>query len=195
MINIAALTLIFQSIIIFTTLIVVVAWLWPNVRLDSFRQNMFAIRDELFDYAASSRIGFNDPAYRLLRQSMNGFIRYGHRISFFQITMTKLTRKMVGHNIVYGWTEKWQAALKSVTNDEVRKELERFHERSSLLVFERIVLGSPVLLGLLLVCLIILLFHVGLHSARSALNRAIAKVSSLIIDPRLLDEEAARAAS
>jgi hypothetical protein len=43
--------------------------------LDRFRQDVFGLRDELWDFAASGQISFDDPAYRLLRQLMNGFIR------------------------------------------------------------------------------------------------------------------------
>ena len=65
-----------QSAILLMGLGVILFWLWPSVRLDCFRQEMFAIRDELFDYASSGRVSFSHPGYRLLRQSMNGFIRY-----------------------------------------------------------------------------------------------------------------------
>jgi hypothetical protein len=38
----------------------------------------------MFDYAADGNISFNDPAYALLRKSMNGFIRYAHTLTFFR---------------------------------------------------------------------------------------------------------------
>ena len=53
----------------------------PEMRLDSFRQNMFAIRDELFDFAADGNIAFDHPAYMMLRNQMNGFIRYAHHLT------------------------------------------------------------------------------------------------------------------
>lgn len=72
-----------QSIICIAVLMPLLLKLWSGARLDSFRQKMFVVRDELFDYAASGKIEFNDPAYRLLRQSMNGHIRYAHQLTFF----------------------------------------------------------------------------------------------------------------
>lgn len=57
-------------------------WLYRNFALDSFRQKMFALRDQLFDDASDGVISFEHPAYGILRGTMNGFIRFGHRLSF-----------------------------------------------------------------------------------------------------------------
>ena len=38
---------------------------WRRYRLDLFRQNLFALRDELFDMAATGDLAFNDPAYNV----------------------------------------------------------------------------------------------------------------------------------
>ena len=83
MIDAASLALMAQSAVLLMVLWTILFCLWPTVRLDCFRQQIFEVRDELFDYAASGRIAFSHPAYRLLRQSMNGFIRYGHKVSFY----------------------------------------------------------------------------------------------------------------
>jgi hypothetical protein len=56
-------------------------WLYRDYRVDLFRQRMFALRDELFELAASGRIAFDDPAYGKLRSMLNGYIRFAHRIS------------------------------------------------------------------------------------------------------------------
>lgn len=191
----AALANVFQSTTLLTLLIVVGFWLWPSVRLDSFRQNMFALRDELFDYAASGKISFSHPAYRLLRQSMNGFIRHGHRLSLFQVIMGMLMWKAIGEEPTLEWTNRWNDALATIPDREVMAEMLKFHERSSMLVSERVVLGSPVLVLALVTCFIAVLFHLGWTSLRSAFNTAVSATTAKIIDPRLLDEEAARAAA
>jgi hypothetical protein len=191
----AALANVFQSTTLLALLIVVGFWLWPCVRLDSFRQNMFALRDEMFDYAASGKISFTHPAYRLLRQSMNGFIRHGHRLSLFQITMGTLMWKAVGEEPTFDWTNRWNTALASITDREVMAEMLKFHQRSTLLVSERVVLGSPVLVFALIICFVAVLFHLGWASLRSAFNTAVSATTAKVIDPRLLDEEAARAAA
>jgi len=41
-----------QFVVVLTFWLVVVYWLLPTYRVDSFRQKMFCVRDELFDFAA-----------------------------------------------------------------------------------------------------------------------------------------------
>ena len=189
------LTTVFESAVLLILLIVVFFWFWPCVRLDSFRQNMFGLRDEVFDYAASGRISFDHPAYRLLRQSMNGFIRHAHRLTVFQIVMNTLAWKMAGETPTYDWTTRWNAALASIKDRAVMADLIKFHERETMLVSERVVLGSPLLVAILMIGFTLSLFRLGLTSLKAAFYTAVSATTARIIDPRLLDEEAARAAA
>jgi hypothetical protein len=192
--NIASLINVLQSALLLIVLISVAFWLWPSVRLDSFRQNMFSLRDELFDYAASGKIEFGHPAYRLLRQSMNGFIRHGHRLSVFQIVIDLITWRVAGHPPAFDWTERWNAALASIKDRQVMADLVRFHERESFLVCQRVVLGSPFLIFVFAAGLFVGLFRAGWTSLHSVFNAAVSGATARLIDPRLLDEQAARAA-
>lgn len=62
-------------------------WAFRQYRIDKFRQNVFAVRDDLFIYAAEGHIDFNHPAYTTLRSVMNGYIRFSHRISFLHLIL------------------------------------------------------------------------------------------------------------
>ena len=46
-----------------------------RTRADRYRENLFTLRDELFDYMWKHDISFDIPAYRLMRTSLNGAIR------------------------------------------------------------------------------------------------------------------------
>jgi len=46
---------------------------------DLLRQNLFEVRDSLFDDARAGKIAFDSPAYRNTRLMLNGMIRFGHR--------------------------------------------------------------------------------------------------------------------
>jgi len=193
-VDVRVVIIILQSVISLTYLLIALCWVLPLTRLDDFREHTFAIRAELFDYADSGKIKFDDPAYRLLRQSMNGFIRYAHQLSFFRVCMAILIWKAVGEPELE-WTTKWKKALASVKDENVRRDLIAFHDKASSLAAERLVLGSPILIILLILCLIFVVFRAGLVSLRSAVKKASTELTAKIIDPRLLDEEAAKAAS
>ena len=59
--------------------------LYRDYRADSLRQDLFEIRDELFDQAASGLVDFDEPAYDMLRETLNGNIRFAHRLSLLRV--------------------------------------------------------------------------------------------------------------
>jgi len=59
--------------------------------LDALRQKLFALRDELFDFAADDGINFSDQAYLELRQDLNSLIRFAHKISMFRFLLASWT--------------------------------------------------------------------------------------------------------
>src|SRR5258706_13734181 len=144
MIGVSDLAAVLQSATCLSLLAIVLLKYWVEARLDAFRQEMFALRDELFDYAAKGHIKFNDPAYRLLRQVMNGFIRYGHQLTFFRVCVTVAeahikTDKLNPPN----WSEAWERALKGGRETEVQSALKEFQHRALSWVARRLLFGSP----------------------------------------------------
>jgi hypothetical protein len=130
-------------------IVVLVFWLYRGYRVDKFRQDMFALRDELFDFADSGAISFDDPAYGFLRRTMNGYIRFGHRLSLL-------------HAVVF-WTlsepdslrkpsESFDTQWNGVVNDvapAVGEQLASFRSRMERLLIQHLVLNSPLLVLLI----------------------------------------------
>lgn len=53
----------------------VYSYLYKRIRLDAFRETLFTVRDDLFDYMWQHNLPFDNRAYGLLRSSLNGMIR------------------------------------------------------------------------------------------------------------------------
>jgi len=47
-----------------------------RTRVDRYRESLFTLRDELFDYMWRNGVSFDLPAYRLMRDFLNGAIRF-----------------------------------------------------------------------------------------------------------------------
>jgi hypothetical protein len=184
-------SLIFQSASALALLMVILLVWQTAQRVDIFRQRMFAIRDELFDYAEAGGIDFQDPAYQLLRNSMNGFIRYAHRLSFFQLTLTVLRWNLTAQVHPLTWHAKWEDALASLPED-TRTKLIDFHGRAMDAVAKHLVGGSVVLMFFLLVSVAQLLVRGAWTSVRAVLRDASEKVVTYALDLRVLEEEAVR---
>jgi hypothetical protein len=168
----------------------------PNQRLDIFRQQMFAVRDELFDYAHGGNIAFDHPAYLLLRKSMNGFIRYGHRLSFFQLGITLCRWHFADEKPVSRWQSQWEEALSTIDNEKVKHQLNRFHMESMGLVTSKVITGSPILLTVAVVLVLVVPFEGAWRSTADVRRFAAEKTLRLFsIDTNKLEDEALRCAA
>ena len=121
-----------------------VFWLFRDYNVDSFRQKMFSLRDELFDFATEGNISFNHPAYGILRNSMNGMIRFGHKISLFNLMIIMFFRPD-SYEIGDSFSKRWEENTKELKTD-VRKKLIQYRQRMNLMVMRHMILRSPLLM-------------------------------------------------
>lgn len=116
-----------------------------SYRLDFVRDQLFQVRNELFDYAATGAISFDAPAYWMLRQRLNGLLRFAHTMTFVRLVIALLVPE--------GWkrarvvTEKWYSELQHVTPG-VRGKLLDFDRRAGQIVAKHVLTGSPILLSI-----------------------------------------------
>lgn len=189
--EIVHLTAILESLTCLALLSVLLFSLLPTHNLVSFRQKMFELRDELFDFAAAGKIEFNDPAYRLLRQSMNGFIRYAHRLTFFSLCITLLKIWVGGEKLSFDWQNKWQRALEDIKDEDVKKAMKELHLRENQLVAFHVVGRSPALINFLILLIVAVLIQRGLQNLKQLVTEASVKAVRKVIDVRFLEEKAA----
>lgn len=55
------------------------SFIYVRTRLDNFREDLFSLRDELFDYMWKNGIPYSMPAYGALRNALNGHIRFARK--------------------------------------------------------------------------------------------------------------------
>src|SRR6266436_8516805 len=72
-------------------------------KVDAFRQKLFAVRDELFDYARSGKIAFDDPGYTTLRNLMNALLRFTHRLTFARMIVLLISTKNDSPSPIEAW--------------------------------------------------------------------------------------------
>ena len=127
-----------------------VFWLLRDYLVDSFREQIFALRAELFDEAETGEIfTFDHPAYGLLRGTMNGFIRFGHRLSLTQVLI--MTVFLRPHNAIesQSFPKKWNEAIKNM-DSKATKRLQGFLRDMNILVVRHAFINSPLLVLLIL---------------------------------------------
>lgn len=97
-------------------------WLWKPQLIDIFRQELFALRSDLFDVAASGAVPFDHPAYAQLRLLINGMIRFAHRASL----ATLIVAARHSREAPSGALEAWKRSVQDLPED-ARNQLLAVH--------------------------------------------------------------------
>jgi hypothetical protein len=82
---------------------IAVYYLWRDYRNDSFREHVFSIRDRMFLYAAQGNISFDNPAYKILRDRMNGLLRHGHEFTLSRMALILAAHPMEKPDVLLRW--------------------------------------------------------------------------------------------
>jgi hypothetical protein len=102
-------------------------FLWRRHAVEKFRQDMFSLRDSLFDLAAANReseFTFGTPAYEEFRNELNGVIRFAHRISFARAMLFHNARRLLLPQLATGRIVRrsW-AIIVGIQDEHLRTEL------------------------------------------------------------------------
>ncbi len=147
-----------NSSITLLLLVFLVFFAYQTYRVDKFRQDLFLIRDELFDAALNQEVSFDDRGYILTRQLINGMIRFGHRLSVlnfivFGICFAKTDLTKFRKDTLNEWLRN--------ASPEGRDVFEKYSSRVHVRVLEHIT-TSPIFIATKLVPVVItLLAKVG----------------------------------
>lgn len=130
-----------------------VFWIYRDYCIDAFRDKIFTLRDDLFDAAASGLIDFDHPAYGLLRKTMNGLLRFGHKISFFELFVYGFVfRKNLPRRVSF--SSRWEEATRQLDNT-TKAKMSQFRDRMAALIVIQAVIGSPLILCILFIPLLV----------------------------------------
>ena len=114
---------------IWTILGLAVIWwmfvcLWQRFCLDRLRENLFELRDRLFDLGDEGKVKFENRAYTHLRTLINNSIRHGHTHSFLGtlFLLVSLWKNRYFNKTSNDLENGWKASL-AVQDPEVAEQL------------------------------------------------------------------------
>lgn len=116
---------------------IAVYYLWPDFRHDSFRDDLFSLRDEMFLYAAQGKISFEHPAYTMLRTRINRLLRHGHDFTLTRMFLVIFTHNAEKHESL----TRWEEAVEELPV-EVQVAMKEFNLRVAIFVLQHVVYYS-----------------------------------------------------
>jgi len=150
-------------------------FMYGKYRIDKTRDDLFALRDELFLFAYDHGL-MERAAYRNLRQLINGLIRYTHRLSMARLLWLAFVCRVFGikHKPSKIFSE--MNASMATLPAEQRAVFDQFHSRANNIMAKHIVLRSPMLMAIApSVAIYIIITHETIHRVKSSTLNAMTK--------------------
>lgn len=116
--------------------------LFRNLRVDRLRHEMFKLRDELFLEAARGTIPFSHPAYHRLRATMNGFIRFAHRLAIWHFIITLFMSPNRGRDEARAANDEWDKSICDL-DEQQREVINRYRHKMAVLVLGHFLATPP----------------------------------------------------
>ncbi len=142
-------------------------WFYRGYRVDLLKDRLFAIRDDLFDLARHGRVSFENPAYCMLRTTLNGFLQEGPKLGIVTIAMSG---RRVSEEQVDSFRDRWAVAMDELRPSE-QEELVRLRDRMNFVILDHVVFSSFAMTMTILPVLLWLLLHRIGKSAVTSLRR------------------------
>lgn len=133
------------SVVIYSSLGLVALWFmifvcWRQYTIDRFRQKLFDLRADLFDYALTGEVSFNAHEYIRLRNVLNSMIRFAHEVSFVRLAGAVVWERF---NPVIATLPGFTEELKSSDlPPRVKQKLKETHSRLGVLLTGQIITTS-----------------------------------------------------
>jgi hypothetical protein len=137
-------------------IIIVLYGPWQSLWTDWARQQLFEIRDGIFDMAVAGRISFEDENYRVIRESIQSGIRFAHGITWIRFS---LWRSLASSNQALK-PSRLKTAIDNIKDHNLRLDLHRLRRDMGLAYLVLMLVRSPTLLVFsFLILPIVLLKH------------------------------------
>ncbi len=129
------------------------ALLWLILRglrsctIDSTRQDLYALRDEVFDYAMDQRnsVTFDSEAYKIMRSMVHGAIRYTHRMTLLHFLLHGVVARGVHSKSQGEFNGKWRAALEQLHPID-QQRMQEFRSQKNFIVIKHAARISPIVM-------------------------------------------------
>jgi hypothetical protein len=142
-----------MSLILFDIVLAIGVWLivffgYRSYRVDETRMRYFDLRDDLFKLAEDGVVSFDDPAYKMIRKTINGLIRGTHDLSIPLFWSLDLFNRKEERSGARDYGERLKKALEALPAKS-REKLERV-----IITMHYITLGHMLKRSLLVIALL-----------------------------------------
>jgi hypothetical protein len=133
------------SIVISLAALAFLLFLYRDFQIDKLRDDLFALRDELFDYACQHDL-LQHPGYTKLRVIMNSMIRFAHKVTLWRLALSVSFSRALPPEERPDPYRDWQKDLQILPPFH-QQNLANFHVKMAVLILKSMIYRSPTLLA------------------------------------------------
>lgn len=132
--------------------------LWQRYVIDVTRQQLFELRDQLFDLAADGKLSFQSETYKILRKVFNTSIRFAHEADWVHIYVFYITATLKAKGSIYKSAMQIPHLIKHIEDEKVRAEVQKIFIKMHLTLVWHVYRRSLVLLPFVPIVVIVAAF-------------------------------------
>lgn len=131
---------------------------WQQYVLDVTRQQLFELRDQLFDIAVEGKLSFQSDTYKTLRRIFNASIRFTHEADWIHILVFYAAATLKARGAIYKSAMQIPHLINHIEDEKVRAEVQKIIIKMHLTVTWHVYRRSLVLLPLVPMLVLIAAF-------------------------------------
>ncbi len=131
---------------------------WQRYVVDVTRQQLFELRDQLFDLAAEGKLSYQSEVYRSLRSFFNASIRFAHQADWVHIVVFYVAAKLKAKDAIFKSAMHIPHLVNRIEEDKTRAEVQAIITKMHLTMGWHFLRRSLVLLPLVLVVVVVAAF-------------------------------------
>lgn len=132
--------------------------IWRHYVVDVTRQDLFELRDQLFDLAAEGKLEFNSNRYKTLRRIFNANIRFTHELDWVHILAFYFAAKFKKKGVITKNAMHVMHLVNTIDDEKTRHEVMKIMTKMHLVTAWHLFRTSFVLLLLTPVVVILVAF-------------------------------------
>jgi hypothetical protein len=171
------------NIILFFSTLYIGWWLYfdlfKKLRVDITRRKLFGVRNELFYLAINGTLPFNSKAYGLCRKTINGYIRFCHKLTHYRFLVYRIFQGSENRIMTDHYNEVKECAKREL-NEEQKKALDEIYYKIHEIMATHI-LKTSLLLTIITNCLhaIFKIFKILEEAKNIALRKTAPSLSTI----------------
>ncbi len=135
-----------STVVTFAIAFALVYWFWQQYIIDVTRQQLFELRDYVFDMASDGLLERDSEPYQVVREMLNSSIRSAHKLNLIHVLFMPLVVKNLRKEPILDYAKQVKEKVNRIPDTETKNQVWTVLRQMHLILFWHLIRVSPLLL-------------------------------------------------